>query len=311
MSINAMRIVWERYACGGSKMLVMLALADWCDDDGRSLYPSMTAIAKKCRLSKSQAQRIVRSFVDKKILEVVANGAGGKPGETLHDWLHLERLTGRTDATGSADATGRMDAAYGSHGCGGTGRMGATQSTIYPSLTTNGSGELDEQAAPLIPDDDSSSARQVPVDDSLTARRTLATQHTTSTPIHASNGVEVPSSRRLPSCPFQAIVDAYHEAMPNNPRVKVLNAERKRAIAARWNEASRLACKPFDGGYHSQADGLAKWREFFRVCAGSPFLTGHAPPQPGRPPFIARIDFLLSPSGFANTLENKYHRSSE
>lgn len=147
MAINAMRIVWEHYPCGGSKMLVMLALADWCDEDGRSLYPSMTAIARKCRLSKSQAQRIVRSFVKNELLEVVANGAGGKPGETPHYWLHLDRMTGRTDATGSAGATGRTDAREGSHGCGERGRMGATQSTIYPSLTISAELEKKLQAA--------------------------------------------------------------------------------------------------------------------------------------------------------------------
>src|SRR5690606_12645487 len=48
---------------------------------------------------------------------------------------------GRTGATGSAGATGRMDAADGSHGCGETGRVGATQTVIEPSVTTRESGK--------------------------------------------------------------------------------------------------------------------------------------------------------------------------
>lgn len=107
-------------------------------------------------------------------------------------------------------------------------------------------------------------------------------------------------------CPAEAIVDLYHQHMPDNPRCKTLNDSRRRAIRARWKEAAKLACKPF--GYNNRADGLKAWAAFFEVCAESDFLTGKSPSLGGRPPFIADIDFLMSPSGFAKTLENKYHR---
>lgn len=109
-------------------------------------------------------------------------------------------------------------------------------------------------------------------------------------------------------CPVERIVAAYHHHMPDNPRVKVLNDKRKRAIAARWREASKLDCKPF--GYATVEDGLRAWRSFFTVCSQSEFLTGKAKPQPGKPPFIADIDFLMSPEAFAKCLENKYHRDA-
>ncbi|HHT8992794.1 TPA: hypothetical protein ACT5B2_003839 [Burkholderia cenocepacia] len=109
-------------------------------------------------------------------------------------------------------------------------------------------------------------------------------------------------------CPIARIVKAYHDLMPDNPRVKVLNDKRKRAIAARWREASKLDCKPF--GYSTVDDGLRAWRAFFSVCAQSDFLTGKAKAQPGKPPFIADIDFLMSPEAFAKCLENKYHRDA-
>jgi len=115
-----------------------------------------------------------------------------------------------------------------------------------------------------------------------------------------------PSADGVRKCPTGKIVDLYHELMPNNPQVKVLNAGRRAAIAARWKEAAALSCEPF--GYTNQADGLAAWRRFFEVCAESPWLTGRAPPSPGKRPYIADIDFIFSPGGFAKTLENKYHR---
>ena len=112
--------------------------------------------------------------------------------------------------------------------------------------------------------------------------------------------------QQKPTCPAEAIVSIYHELMPDNPRVKVLNEARRGAIRARWKEAAALECKPF--GYGNRAEGLAAWREFFEICADSDFLTGKVAAQAGKPPFLADIDFLMSPSGFAKILENKYHR---
>lgn len=96
--------------------------------------------------------------------------------------------------------------------------------------------------------------------------------------------------------------------MPINPKVKVLTEKRKGLIRQRWREAATISAKPF--GYSTRAAGLAAWEEFFKICAHSDFLIGKARGIPNRPPFIADIEFLFSPSGFAKTLENKYHREA-
>lgn len=152
-----MSMVWDHYPAGGSELLALLALADWSNDTG-VCFPSMAAIATKTRLSRSQAQRVVHGLINEGFVSVLENSMGGAPGMTRRYRLNLEKLTGgagatgrtdatptgRTDATGSAGATGRMDAADGSHGCGETGRMGATQTVIEPSVTT----KRGAQAAP-------------------------------------------------------------------------------------------------------------------------------------------------------------------
>ena len=109
-------------------------------------------------------------------------------------------------------------------------------------------------------------------------------------------------------CPVNEIVGLYHEAMPTNPRCKVLNHSRRGAIKARWLEAASLNCSPF--GYKTRAEGLEAWRAFFETCNESEFLTGQATPQNGKPPFLADIDFLMSPNGFTKCIENKYHREA-
>ncbi|AIO85210.1 Uncharacterised protein [Burkholderia pseudomallei] len=110
-------------------------------------------------------------------------------------------------------------------------------------------------------------------------------------------------------CPVDQIVATYHELMPDNPRVKVLHDGRRKAIAARWREASKLDCKPF--GYSTVEAGLNAWRAFFTVCAQSEFLTGKARPKPGYKRFRADIDFLTSPQAFAKCLEGKYQQDAE
>lgn len=110
---------------GGSELLALLALADWSDDEGRC-WPSMAAIAKKIRLSRSQSQRIVHQLIADGFLTVIGNNNGGPPGATRQYQINLDLLTGRTHAQD------------GPHGCGETGRMGATQTTTEPSMNHQG-----------------------------------------------------------------------------------------------------------------------------------------------------------------------------
>ncbi len=165
--------------------------------------------------------------------------------------------------------------------------------TVAQSATAADAATVAQQATRTV----AQSATRLPIAYSAT-RKELTSEHT--------NGTELVSDQ-LP-CPVERIVDAYQRSMPNNPKCKVLNPTRRSAIKARWNEAAKLTCKPF--GYTTVDDGLKAWEAFFETCAESPFLTGRALPQPGKPPFFADIDFLMTPSKFVRCLENFYHREA-
>ena len=92
MSIKVMTLVWENFNRGGSEKLAMLALADWCNDEGGSLHPSISGIAKKINVQERQARRIVHKFIDEGFLKVVANHNGGNPGQSRHYILNIEML---------------------------------------------------------------------------------------------------------------------------------------------------------------------------------------------------------------------------
>lgn len=61
MSVKISAKVWEWSQSEGTDRLVMLALSDFCDDDG-VCYPGVARIAKKCRISERSVQRAFQSL---------------------------------------------------------------------------------------------------------------------------------------------------------------------------------------------------------------------------------------------------------
>jgi hypothetical protein len=51
MSIKVMNTVWAHAECKSTELLVLLALADFSDDNGENIYPSISTLAQKARLS--------------------------------------------------------------------------------------------------------------------------------------------------------------------------------------------------------------------------------------------------------------------
>ena len=48
MSVRMIAAVWDRSAHAGNALLMLLAIADFADDEGRA-FPSVSTLAKKCR----------------------------------------------------------------------------------------------------------------------------------------------------------------------------------------------------------------------------------------------------------------------
>jgi hypothetical protein len=74
MSIKIMSQVWESATVGGSELLVLLALADYSNDEGESIYPSMKSLSKKARLSEDQTRRIIRKLIEEGMVVLVEQG---------------------------------------------------------------------------------------------------------------------------------------------------------------------------------------------------------------------------------------------
>jgi len=107
-----------------------------------------------------------------------------------------------------------------------------------------------------------------------------------------SGGSPPPAAKS--AVPYQKIVEIYHELLPVLAQCKILSPARKALIRSRWKEDPDRQC-------------LEWWREFFSQVAASDFLCGRVTPRPGRPPFLADLEWLVRPSNFILVLEGRYN----
>lgn len=75
MSIKVMSRVWDHSEQEGSRLLVLLAMADWADDDGYC-WPKIAVLAHKARVDERTVQRCLADLVEAKELE--RSGGGGR-----------------------------------------------------------------------------------------------------------------------------------------------------------------------------------------------------------------------------------------
>ena len=84
--------IWGSSPQKGTRLLMLLAIADHANDDGIA-WPSQTHLAEKCRMSKRQAQNLIKDLVstDELHIEEVGTGRGHstiyrvKPTSTFND----------------------------------------------------------------------------------------------------------------------------------------------------------------------------------------------------------------------------------
>ena len=106
---------------------------------------------------------------------------------------------------------------------------------------------------------------------------------------------------KLPDCPYQSIVDAYHEILPTLPRCEVLSDFRRGLMRQRWREVCT------DQKLDREA-GMAWFRDFFTIVGRSDFLLGRGSVKPGERAFLADLEWLVRPQNFVKVFEGKYQR---
>lgn len=146
-----MTMVWESELQTSQKM-ALLAMCDWANDEGGSVYPSIAKLAKRISCSERQAQRIVHAMIDDGLISVVGNSLGGAPGQSRQYQINVKKLfalslgasLAETRPAASPKETGDILSPVKQEEKDGrrvtfateTGDMGVTLSPMYPSLNT-------------------------------------------------------------------------------------------------------------------------------------------------------------------------------
>ena len=95
MSVHVMSQVWRHGPKDGNDLLVLLAIADFADDEGYC-WPSMASIAKKARMTERGARKIARRLEEAGHLSCdVGGGRGGSNRYRVHV-INPEHETGNT-----------------------------------------------------------------------------------------------------------------------------------------------------------------------------------------------------------------------
>lgn len=104
-------------------------------------------------------------------------------------------------------------------------------------------------------------------------------------------------------CPYDVIVDAYHEMLPSLPRAKLSSASRQRAMRTVWGWV--LSSTKTDGTRRANtADEAITWlRAYFERAGGNDFLMGRTPRSPGHANWLCDLDFLLTEKGKKQVIE--------
>jgi Helix-turn-helix domain len=281
MSVDVWREVWKSFPHGGSKLLVLLALADYASDDGGNIRPSIATLARKCRLSAVQTRRVVHELIELGAILVKENHYGGAPGKSRHYRINLTALAGDS----------------------GTALISDSPYIVERAIT----GE----SRPLSPVNGTALAHESQI--TINHQRTVNTLPECLSPngsaTHARSEAKVQRKLRVP---YQQILDAYHTHFPSGPRVSGqaddLSKKRKAQIAARWQEV-------LNGRYHLAEEtkrsrdldkALIFFRRYFDFCEQLDWCTGRRPMNGSGVPWVAKIDNLMGAEFMAKRIDEAF-----
>lgn len=152
MSIKVLSHIWQTSQATGSKLLVLLAMADFADDHGGNIYPSMQTLAAKARLSTDQTRRVVHELADGGYIKLVSEG-GWRNGR---NWANEYQIVLDRPDDMQEGGTGKLQGGS-ANASGGTSADASTvlapmqaQPSLQPSYQTSEAATATDQAAAAV-----------------------------------------------------------------------------------------------------------------------------------------------------------------
>lgn len=111
------------------------------------------------------------------------------------------------------------------------------------------------------------------------------------------------SAAKLPPIPIQAVIDLYHEILPDLPPVRLKTKDRERAIGKTWRWI--LTSKRTDETRRAETaeQALAWFRSYFERARDNDFLMGRGHRKAEHANWRCDLDFLLTDKGMKHVIE--------
>lgn len=119
----------------------------------------------------------------------------------------------------------------------------------------------------------------------------------------AGDQAEEGDDPKLPACPVEAIVELYHQQLPELPRVRLLSDKRRKSIRKIWRWV--LTSKKTDNTPRAaSADEAQAWlRSYFGRARKNDFLMGRGHRSGEHAGWQCDLDFLLTDRGMQHVIE--------
>ena len=106
----------------------------------------------------------------------------------------------------------------------------------------------------------------------------------------------------IPPCPYQKIVEIFHETLPELPRVNKLSPARQKVVQARWKDVYvEESCKTAD-------ECLDTFKFIFGMVRESDFLMGRIPRADGHANWMPTFMWLMKQENFLKVINREYQR---
>jgi hypothetical protein len=267
MSVRCIDRVLDLSAHSGTELLMLVVLADYSDDEGNS-YPAVSSLARKCRMTPRNANYILLALQAGGELRVMKNQG---PKGTNRYRIMLDAL-GQSSPLKIASPLKKLSP------------LNAASSpeeafTLKPTSATPEAGF----SKPLKPTSDEPSLnRQEPSGRSLSR----------------------PKRAKLPACPHEEIVDAYHEILPELPRALLMEAKgRKDKISDFWGWV--LTSKRSNGTRRAETpeDALAFIRTYFERARSNDFIMNRGVRSEAHAKWRADLEYVIGDKGRVQVIE--------
>lgn len=224
---------------------------------------------------------------------------GEEGARAIHDWEEHNPWAAGAEARSEKSKWAAMCKQYGREGAAKRMPEYAASIGFAPSMQA---GE-DPNSASGMPEALLESASGTPVAESSSAPLPSFPFLTDTFPKEIEPNGSVGGTDRLPRCDHQAIVDLYHQNLPEMPPVRMMSDARRKSLSAFWRFI--LTSKKTDGSRRAEtAEEALEWvGGYFERASHNDFLMGRGSRGTGHENWRCDLDFLLTEKGKRHVIE--------